>query len=173
MHCATATGREILRTSRQLGFRLDGFHRLRLIAALTLLLCAAGPACAGTFFVDGRVAASGDGGSWAEAFRTEGEGLTSATAGDEVWVAAGTYEESIVLKSEVALLGGFAGGEVARGERDVEANRTVIDASKVREGEPAYHVVVMDSISSATLDGFTVTGGKAWGSHEDHYGGGI
>ena len=43
--------------------------------------------------------------------------LETANAGDQVWVARGTYTERITLKPGVALYGGFAGYETSLSER--------------------------------------------------------
>ncbi len=51
-----------------------------------------------------------DGSSWAQAMRTVQAGISVAsTRGGEVWVAAGTYKEGVVLQSYAYLYGGFAG----------------------------------------------------------------
>jgi predicted outer membrane repeat protein len=108
-----------------------------------------------------------NGKSWATAYNTVQEGIDAAyrrgVAG--VWVAGGLYDEerygdgSLYMRPGVHLYGGFAGGETVRTERDLESNPTWIDGSTARAGEAAYHVVV--GASHATLDGFTITGGKA------------
>ena len=64
-----------------------------------------------------------DGLTWATAKRTVQAGLNAAAAGDQVWVAAGTYVENITLKSGVALYGGFAGTETDLSGRNWAANR--------------------------------------------------
>ena len=49
-----------------------------------------------TYYVDCDVGASGDGSSWAQAFKTIGEGENAAqNAGDTVYISGGTYAESI------------------------------------------------------------------------------
>jgi len=68
-----------------------------------------------------------DGRSWDTAFEHVQEGLdTAAIYGCEVWVAEGTYtpggtrDATFQLKEDIAVYGGFAGGESSRGERDFE-----------------------------------------------------
>jgi len=59
----------------------------------------------------------------------------------------------------VQLYGGFAGTETERDQRNWIAHEAVIDGSTALAGEAAYHVVL--GANSATLDGFTVSGGRA------------
>jgi hypothetical protein len=88
---------------------------------LVTQLALAVPSSAATRFVNAAVATSGDGSSWAltganASFKTLQEGIaaaSSAGAGDEVWVAAGTYSpgststSTFTLKENVAIRGGF------------------------------------------------------------------
>jgi hypothetical protein len=71
--------------------------RARLFCLLTLLCCAAASclATATSFYVDQAVPSSGDGRSWATAFKTIGEGTGAAQTGDEVVVGQGTYVETV------------------------------------------------------------------------------
>lgn len=96
----------------------------------------------------------------------------------EVWVAAGTYyayddspSDSIRLKPNVTVYGGFAGTEYWLSQRDVEANETIIDGTEQGGEGHSYHVVM--GANDSDLDGFTVTGGRAFGDPPHHRGGGI
>ena len=118
-----------------------------------------------------------NGNSWADAYTAIQAGINDADVADEeIWVAMATYPEAIVMKSGVKLYGGFNGTEPLRSQRNWTTNVTTIDASTARGGLPAYHVVTMDSITSSTIDGFTIKGGNASGSsgiYLDERGGGI
>ncbi|EDM36289.1 hemagglutinin-related protein [Pedobacter sp. BAL39] len=117
-------------------------------------------------------AATGDnnGSSWANAFTDVQPALELAGAGDEIWVAKGTYytgalaTSTFKLKEGVRMYGGFAGTEAALAERDMAAlrttNETLLDGS---QGVASYHVVSNTlALSSATLlDGFSIRGGNA------------
>jgi hypothetical protein len=84
-----------------------------------------------------------DGSSWEKAFLTIGEAITVSKAtdttsdvdnpdfmvSDEIWVAAGTYNERVTLKSGSGLYGGFSGIETQRTLRNWAINRTIIDGS--------------------------------------------
>lgn len=102
----------------------------------------------------------------------------------EVWVAAGVYyifetsmNDTLQMRSKVDLYGGFGQGELLRSERDVVANRTVLDGHRTATdyGNRVLHVV--KGADDAVLDGFIVTGGYAAVSYDpadrDNYGGGM
>ncbi|MBI4557320.1 MAG: right-handed parallel beta-helix repeat-containing protein [Candidatus Hydrogenedentes bacterium] len=147
-----------------------------LCACVAILLSC--PAFAAVWYVNKDNASQmQDGTSWTTAFNTVQAAIdAAASGGGEVWVAQGVYGEprtsmmheppvdtgSIVMKAGVHLYGGFLGDEITRTERDWAAYPAVLDGSKARDGQPAYHVVV--GANDATLDGFTVTGGAAIGN---------
>lgn len=111
-----------------------------------------------------------NGNSWTNAFTTIQPALLLATAGDEIWVARGTYSPGptatsyFTLKEGVKIYGGFAGTEAALNARDSalvrSSNETILDGS---EGIASYHVVYNNTaLTSATvLDGFSIRGGAA------------
>jgi len=146
-------------------------HRYVHPVALLISFSLAGQ-CLATVFVDKDAPSGGDGNSWGSAYQTIQAGIDDALD-EEVWVAAGTYVEAITMKDGVAVYGGFTGTETLLSQRDFHANVTIIDASTVDGGVPADHVVVMDTITNARLDGFTVTGGTADGADLGGKGGGI
>gem|GEM_PF-4562433 len=114
--------------------------------------------------------------SWDQAKKTIQAGVDAAhSIGSEtrVWVKKGAYRESVIMQSSVSLYGGFAGIETRLSERNRARNQTVIDAGKIKNRSPAFHAVVMENISSALIDGFVITGGRAFGSGEHANGGGI
>lgn len=83
---------------------------------------------------------TGDGSSWANASSDLQAIIDTAIAGDEIWIAAGTYkptrdalsnpnptdprERTFLLRDKVALYGGFAGNETALSQRDWLSNIT-------------------------------------------------
>ena len=132
---------------------------------------------AGIIYVDHEARGPEDGSSWAGAFTGLQEALAVAGKGAEIWVAKGSYkptdgisrDSSFQMKPEVALYGGFGGTESAREQRDWTENVTVLSGDIGVEGAPGdncYHVV--RGANGATIDGFTITGGRADGSGPDH-----
>lgn len=99
---------------------------------------------------------SNDGSTWALAKQTVGAAITAAVSGDEIWVAAGTYNGGITLKNGVALYGGFASSETTRAERNWTTNVSILD------GGAAGTVVTvpLDCTLATRIDGFTIRNGN-------------
>jgi len=106
-------------------------------------------------YVNESGSSSNDCSAWAEACDLQ-TALIKAVAGDEIWVAAGTYRPAVrnhpddprsatfVVKPGVALYGGFAGTETGREQRDRQANPTILSGDIGVEGDASdnsYHVV--------------------------------
>lgn len=122
-------------------------------------------------------APGGDGSSWATAFRHLSDALSASEAGDQIWVARGTYRPSDVgdrgasfhLAPGVSLYGGFLGVEASLAERAGLFSETVLSgdlndddgADLGTKSDNSYHVVRSSTAALARLDGFTVRGGFA------------
>ena len=110
--------------------------------------------------------------SWDEAFTDIQDAVNIALSGDWIWVAEGIYgpigwdEPVLTMKDGVEVFGGFVGVETGLSERGDPA-----DHPTTLDGEGSDHVVV--GASNARLDGFTVTGGDAYGGGSDEDGGGM
>ena len=149
-------------------------------------------------YVDASAAGLNNGQSWTDAYTDLQDALTVAanaelTGADveEIWVAAGTYtpagpggdrRATFRLVRGVQALGGFAGWETHRSERDPVANVTILSGDLngddgpdfANNDENSYHVVTsMYTVQSGTMDGFTITGGNANGPDRHAYGGGL
>ncbi|MGD8753739.1 MAG: hypothetical protein PVG14_20080, partial [Anaerolineales bacterium] len=125
---------------------------------------------------------------------------TAPTTTVEIWVAEGVYypdegaeqvddviSSTYQLADSVEIYGGFAATETLRSQRDWEAHVTVLsgdleqndttdahgvvnDTSNI-VGSNAYHVLTGSGVTStARLDGFTITAGRADGNFTDSCG---
>jgi hypothetical protein len=111
---------------------------------------------------------AGCGTTWATACELQ-TALTTASAGTEIWVAAGTYKpgvsraDTFQLRSGVALYGGLVGTETSREQRDWGNNESVLsgDIGVLDDNsDNSYHVVIGSYVDvTAVLDGFTITDG--------------
>ena len=116
------------------------------------------------WYVDADATGTGDGKSWANAFTHPSPAMNAATAGDQIWVAEGSYAPTsadpavpvLQFKPDVAVFGGFEGSETNVDEADPENNATYLVGNS-----DVYHVVV--GADSAMLNGFTISGGEADG----------
>ena len=86
-----------------------------------------------TIFVNQRAYGHGDGASWADAFRELGAACEAAAlfpedVPKEIWIAAGTYQPQnyFPLAANTSYIGGFAGHETAKSQRNVAANKVVV-----------------------------------------------
>lgn len=126
-----------------------------------------------TFYVT--VTGTGQGASWSDANRDINAILFAAKAGDEVWIAKGTYlptpdnnrEIAFFIPSDVKVYGGFVGNETALSQRNITENKTVLSGEINTENrdDNSYNVVVFKNSSNNTLlDGFTISGGTGNGT---------
>ncbi|MCB9769487.1 MAG: right-handed parallel beta-helix repeat-containing protein [Candidatus Omnitrophica bacterium] len=99
---------------------------------------------------------NGPGDSWENAFGSINAAMAWATDGTEIWVQGGDYSEPIVLEEGVSLYGGFSGTETSLSERVPQSNPT-----RLLGGDFFGSIVLGAGIRSATLDGFTVAGGRS------------
>ncbi len=147
-----------------------------------------------TIYVNTLASGSNDGSSWANAYSDLHDALSTAQAGDQIWVAKGVYypgttaSNSFYLVDSVGVYGGFAGSEVSIDQRDWQHNKAVLSGditqndgrdadgiSSTINGPNSYHVVrITEALSeNSRLDGFYITGGRANGSDDDRYGAGV
>lgn len=135
--------------------------------------------------------ASGDatGATWNDAYTSLQVALDSAEAGDEIWIAEGTYvpsephdpaderTASFIVLAGVSVYGGFSGNELEREERSPETNATILSGDRGRQGETddnSYHVVVTEQGPRPTsLKGVTISRGNADGEGPNNLGGGL
>ena len=129
-----------------------------------------------------------DGTSWSNATDTLQHAIDSAMAGDQIWIAAGTYyptaefnadgigasdnrERTFYINKNIKIYGGFSGVETALNQRS-DANIVIlsgdIDMVAEREdfSENSYHVLFIDGTTnpidtSCRLEGLTIQFGRA------------
>lgn len=115
--------------------------------------------------------------SWDDACTLQ-TALGLAVAGNEIWVAAGTYTPSTSdsnahfdLVNGVAVYGGFAGTEMDFSQRDWEVNITTLSGEIGAPGDltdNSRHIVTGSYLDSMSiLDGFAISDGyntDSWGS---------
>ena len=113
-----------------------------------------------------------NGTSWADAYPDLHDAITSAGPGNDIWVASGTYSPTgngtgwyrhFILKDGVEIYGGFDGTEIPGifdlHTRNLLANETILHGCNNR-----FHVIWNTGVdTTALLDGFTITAGKANG----------
>ncbi|RPJ00918.1 MAG: DUF11 domain-containing protein, partial [Chloroflexi bacterium] len=143
---------------------------------------------AGIYYVKPTASGAANCQTWADACDLQ-TALTTASSGDEIWVAAGTHKPSLTgnrsasftLKNGVGVYGGFAVTETLRSQRNYTTNVTILsgdlngdDGGFTNNGENSYHVVYGSGVNAtAILDGFTISGGNANGDYPDDSGGGM
>ncbi len=172
----------------------SGFKKLantvKFATAVFLVMSCAGWAQS-VYFVKYDASGAGDGSSWIDAYTSLQTALTACSTGDRIWVAKGTYQPSeevggsgnrykaFQMKAGVGIFGGFAGNEEYAvfnlADRDFDSNETILSGD-LGDGVNVYHVfshINLGLTTSAVLDGFTVSGGKADGTGNDGNGGGM
>ncbi|MCU0335391.1 MAG: hypothetical protein MUF62_10160 [Chitinophagaceae bacterium] len=156
-----------------------------LVSATVNILAVATP----ILYVNAQATGTGNGLSWQNAFTRLEQALNSTQPGvSQVWVARGTYrpttntnrDSAFIMRNNLAIYGGFAGGETTLSQRNWRVNATVLSGDIGVAGNRAdnsFSVVRNNNNSlnaTAVLDGFTITGGNAnKGDYVGNRGGGI
>ncbi len=126
-----------------------------MVMALFVMALAIAPSASAIVYADANLTTgANDGSSWENAYQGAGAlaAAVSLGSGEDIWVAAGTYSATIVMQSDVAILGGFTNGGTLE-TRDPAANVSIISAS----AEDAKEMCVYGaSLTNASIDGFTL-----------------
>ncbi|MBN8683817.1 MAG: hypothetical protein J0L99_14340 [Chitinophagales bacterium] len=124
-------------------------------------------------YVSQNATGANSGTSWADAFTDLQTALVSAQAGDEIWVAQGTYKPtngsdrtlSFDPPSGIRLIGGFAGNETALAQRQWENHPTALSGDIGVAGDStdnSYNVLYLfEPDSNTVVDGFFIRHGNA------------
>lgn len=145
---------------------------MRMVLGLAVLLSSTALAHADTLYVDLDATGANDGSSWDHAFVDLQDALGAATAGDEVWVAEGTYsptqtadwQSTFAIPHGVGVYGGFGGFETERAARDWELHATVLSGDlglpPGAENSSDFIVTLVGTDSTTSVDGFTIRDGR-------------
>ncbi|GJM33534.1 MAG: hypothetical protein DHS20C18_25350 [Saprospiraceae bacterium] len=118
---------------------------------------------------------NGNGTSWASAYGDLQSALTRAQAGDQIWVAYGTYvptanqdrKVSFVINDGIEVYGGFEGNEIRLEDRNTELYETILSGeigSTSTIDDNSYTIIYTEGVSESTIvDGFTIRDGMANG----------
>jgi predicted outer membrane repeat protein len=145
-----------------------------------LVLAIASATSAATIYVDASATGQNSGENWTDAFNDLQDALAAAGAGDEIWVAAGTYKPTLrtdplyprtvtfMLVSGVKLYGGFLGTEATLEARGTDGLTTGSRLTRLSGDigtvgtytDNAYHVVTASGVNEETvLEGFVISDG--------------
>ena len=137
----------------------------RVFCSVFLVSALAAGSSFGQVYVDASVGGGADDGtSWANAYVSLTNALFNTAAGD-LWIAEGTYytgpvgvpgdsNNTFTMKANVNLYGGFTSGMATLGERDWEANLSILDGQGTN-----FHVVTCSQ--TIIFDGLVVQNGTA------------
>lgn len=160
-------------------------HMALMLAVLLSSVAVSSVHASTIIYVKKNALGSNNGTSWKNAYKELRSALAAANAGDEIWVAAGTYKPtagtdqtiSFELKDGVAIYGGFDGTETSLAQRKIAINVTILSGDIGVAGntsDNSYHVVVGQDVSNSTiLNGFTIKSGYAVGAEPYDKGGGL
>ncbi len=109
---------------------------------------------------------TGNGVSWSQAYGNLNIALQNAQAGDEIWVAQGTYKPgtttgaSFKFKNGVKMYGGFAGTETLLSQRTDATGHTTILSGAIDDNVKSNIILKVHGAMSPEnlLDGFTIKG---------------
>ncbi len=121
----------------------------------------------GVIYVNGGAGGNNDGSSWSDAFVDLQDAFAGSAAGDDIWVAGGTYAAdrgtgdvlmSFEIPGGVSLYGSFVGNEASLEERNLGPLTTVLSGNLV--GGNTRHVTkVIDTSQPVLVSGFVISDG--------------
>ncbi|NQY04959.1 MAG: hypothetical protein HRT68_01845 [Flavobacteriaceae bacterium] len=150
---------------------------------LLILLLAFSSVSLAQIYVNSNAAGANNGSSWADAYTSLQSALASASSGNEIWIAAGTYTPHAtdrstyfdISVSNLKIYGGFAGTEVTIGDRVFGMNETILSgdlqgndinlpdfssnySNTTRNADNSYHVInILSSGENLLLDRLTIS----------------
>lgn len=148
---------------------------MKSLCALSIFLfsCCLWPLQAAVIYVNQFASGNNTGLSWGDAYTDLHTALSTAKAGDEIWVAGGDYKPTntndryatFSIPTGIAMYGGFAGTENTLEERDWTIYPTYLNGDIGIPGDHrdnSYTVVtIADPNENSILDGFDIRNGAA------------
>lgn len=134
-------------------------------------------------YVDQTSTGNGDGSTWVDAFNHLQDALDVSEAGNEIWIASGTYlpgdslQARFVVSKDVRIYGGFAGAETSLDEREPLVYPTILSGDVLGDDLPSntqdnrwdnlYTIleITPDVTTAAVIDGLVFRGGHASGDN--------
>lgn len=157
--------------------------RRTLALSVFFLLCLSAVSASGAIrYVKSGATGSNNGTSWVNAYKELVSAINAAQAGDEIWVAGGTYYPDFdtstglhtgdrtlrfAIKSNVSIFGGFNGTETTRSQRDWAANRTILSGDIGQPGVFSDNTRTImatpdsNSVTGVMMEGLIFAGGNA------------
>ena len=147
-------------------------------------------------YVNINATGANDGSSWADAFTNLKQATDAAIAGEEIWIAVGTYTPDAsnraiaynITQYGISIYGGFNGTETSISERNIIANPTILSGDLLDNDvgevsfftntatrvDNSYHVLHITA-DNIIIDGVTITSGfsDANDSSSNRYGAGV
>ncbi|MEN8765924.1 right-handed parallel beta-helix repeat-containing protein, partial [Wenyingzhuangia sp.] len=140
---------------------------------------------AAIIYVKHNAIGSNNGISWTNAYTALQDAINNSSAGDEIWVAEGTYKPNTIvpfttpstdnrnkgysINKNIEIYGGFDGNETQRSQRDYRSNITILSGDIGTAGsvsDNCYHVIMTANLNStAVIDGFTIQDGNSNGGN--------
>jgi len=137
----------------------------------------------GKLYVNKNATGANNGISWADAFTDLQDALTDVVAGEEIWIAQGSYTPHassrsalfMINKENLKLYGGFNGTETQLSERIIDSNETILSAdlqgndvnvadflgnynNTTRSADNSYRVInITANGNNLLLDGLTIS----------------
>lgn len=133
---------------------------MKSLLLLLCVVCSISVATADTLYVAPISELGGDGQSWNTAYRTLNFAFADWEAGDEIWLAHGTYmmpDSGMRVKNGMKIYGGFKGNEVRRESRDWYRNTTILRSEGGRSALRASNCDSTTRIDGLILEGATVS----------------
>ncbi len=140
-----------------------------------------GPALGNRLFVNDNATGANTGYNWTDAFNDLQDALAIAEAGDQIWVAEGTYKPAapggvqnatFLIDKNLRLYGGFVGTETSLSQRGDPAQHPTVLSGDLngddvtgnfnlnRTDNNAHVISIAESGNGTVIDGFTVSGGN-------------